>query len=505
MDAFLLKVESNERSQIMRVQYLFSIFMIFATTGQVSALEETEYYALFMGGKKIGYEIQSRETDGEKVTTTQEISMQVSRAGTPVKLNTTETDIETTDGKPLGFKVVQDLGATRTIISGTVNELWIVNIIVTQMGKKQEKMIGWPSGAIMNEGLRLLQLEKGLKEGLEYSAKIFNPGSLQAIDVIMHIGPKQKVDLLGRVVTLTEVKTTFKIPAGGEIVSTSYVNEGLRVQKSVSPMLGAQMEMIACAKEFALGENDVLELVDKMFLASPEPLNNIDSAKSITYHLKSNDQTKMLTIPSTDNQSVQQLKEGGVIVTVRPAVPDEGVKFPYEGKDSNILEATKPTSFVQSDNNDIAELAKRAVGDTKDAAEAVKKIESFVSGYIENKGLSVGYASAAEVAASKAGDCTEFAVLTAAMCRATGIPARIVFGLTYVKAFDGKENVFGGHAWVEAYVGDKWIGLDATRTPKGFDAGHIALAIGNGEPADFFNLATTLGQFKIEKVTINKE
>ena len=57
---------------------------------------------------------------------------------------------------------------------------------------------------------------------------------------------------------------------------------------------------------------------------------------------------------------------------------------------------------------------------------------------------------------------------------------------------------------MEAYVGDKWIGLDATRTPKGFDAGHIALAIGNGEPIDFFNLAATLGQFKIDKVTIDR-
>jgi transglutaminase-like putative cysteine protease len=162
----------------------------------------------------------------------------------------------------------------------------------------------------------------------------------------------------------------------------------------------------------------------------------------------------------------------------------------------------KPTRFVQSDYNDIIELAKRAVGDTKDAAEAVKKIEAFVSKYIENRSLSVGYASAAEVAASKVGDCTEFAVLTASMCRAIGIPARVVSGLVYVKAFGGRENVFGGHMWVEAYVGDKWIGLDATRTPKGFDAGHIALAIGNGEPADFLNLAATLGQFKIDKVVM---
>jgi len=429
----------------------------------------------------------------------------VSRADVPVRMNTTETNIETTDGKPLGFKVVQDLGAGVVSVSATVDELWIVDATATSMGREQKRTFGWPSGAIMAEGLRLLQLEKGLKEGLEYSAKIFGPGSLQALEAKIHIGPKQNVDLLGRVVALTEVRSVFSTPISGEIVSTSYVDEDLRVQKNVMFTAGMQVEMIACAREFAMGENDVLELVDKMFLASPEPLNNIESAESVIYHLSPTGQAATLTIPSSDNQSVEQLREGGVIVTVRPVAAPADAKFPYEGKDSDILEAMKPTSFVQSDHNEIIELANRAVGDTKDAAEAVKKIESFVSGYIENKNLSVGYASAAEVAACKVGDCSEFAVLTASLCRAVGIPARVVFGLVYVKAFGGRENVFGGHAWVEAYVGDRWIGLDATRAPKGFDPGHIALAIGNGEPADFFNLVTTLGQFKIDKVIINTE
>jgi hypothetical protein len=490
----------------MKIRCIFAVCLVLAAAGVSNAKsEETEYYAVFMEGKKIGHVIRSRVTAEGKVTTTQETSMQMSRADTPVTVNTTETNIETTDGKPLGFKVVQDFGTTSVSISGVVDEQWIVDATATSMGKEQKKTVGWPSGAVMDEGLRLLQLEKGLKEGLEYGVKIFNPANIQAIEAKIHIGPKQNVDLLGRVVAFTEVKTIMKIPEGGEIVTTDYVDKDLRMQKSVIPMMGAQMEMIACAKEFALGENDVLELVDKMFLASPEPLNNIESAKSVTYYLKPSDQVKMLTIPSSDNQSVEQLKEGGVIVTVRPVAAPAGVKFPYEGKDSNVLEAMKPTSFLQSDYNDIIELAKRAVGETKDAAEAVKKIESFVSGYIENRSLSVGYASAAEVAASKVGDCTEFAVLTASMCRSIGIPARIVFGLVYVKAFGSRENVFGGHAWVEAYVGDKWIGLDATRAPKGFGLGHITLAIGNGEPADFFNLVTTLGQFKIDKVIINTE
>jgi hypothetical protein len=487
----------------MKIRRVFAACLMLAAASVSNAKsEEPEYYAVFMEGKKIGHAIRSRVVAEGKVTTTQETSMTVSRANESVKMNMTETNIETTDGKPLGFKVVQNFGKMTASVSGVVDELWIVNVTATSMGQEQKMSFGWPSGAVMDEGLRLLQLEKGFKEGLEYSAKIFNISNMLPIDANIHIGPKQNVDLLGRVMALTEVKATFKTPSGSEIVSTSYVDENGDTKKSITPMIGTQqMEMIACTKEFALGENDVLELVDKMFLASPEPLNNIESAKSVTYYLKpSNPETK-LVIPSSDNQSVE-LKEGGVIVTVQPVAAPAGVKFPYEGKDSNAIEAMKPTRFVQSDYNDIIELTKRAVGETKDAAEAVKEIEAFVSGYIENRNLSVGYATAAEVAASKVGDCTEFAVLTASMCRAIGIPARVVSGLVYVKAFGGRENVFGGHMWVEAYVGDKWIGLDATRKPKGFDAGHIVLAIGNGDPADFLNLAATLGRFKIDKVVI---
>lgn len=501
---YFLEIEKSERGRIMKIRCIFAVCLVLSAAGASSAKpEETRYYGVFMDGKKIGHAIRSRVMAEGKVTTTREVSIQVNRDGVPTKVVTTETSIETPDGKPLGFKVVQNAGGAAVGISGTVDAQWIIDATATSMGREQKKAVGWPSGALMDEGLHLLQLEKGLKDGLEYGAKIFNPSSLQAIEVKIHIGSKQNVDLLGRAAALTEVKTIIETPEGSQIANTEYVDDDLSMQKSVMPMMGTQqMELIACTREVALGENKEVDLIDKMFLASPEPLNNIESAKSVVYYLEPNSQSMKLAIPSSDNQSVEKSKEDVVVVTVRPIAAPAGVKFPYEGRDSNALEAMKPTRFVQSDYNEIIELAKRAVGETKDSAEAVKKIESFVSGYVKNRSLSVGYATAAEVAASKVGDCTEFAVLTASMCRAIGIPARVVSGLVYAKSFGGRENVFGGHMWVEAYVGDKWIGLDATKAPKGFDAGHIALAIGNGEPTDFLNLAATLGQFKINKVTI---
>jgi len=468
---------------------------------------ETQYFAVFMGGKKVGYAAETRTVADGNVATTEKVSITLSRAAIPVTMDVSETCLETTDGKPLGFESVQNIGLFTIKCSGTVDEHGIMNLLTASMGSENKTTTKWPPDAVMAEGLRLMTLKKGLVEGSEYSVKVFSPGILQAIDAKITVGPKQNVDLLGRVVPLTKVTNSFNMPGAGEFVTTEYLDDKLQSQKMVMPFAGlTQIELIACPKDFALAKNDVFELIDKMFLASPTPLHNPDSAKSITYYLSPTPGANDLYIPSTDNQSVRAGKDGTLIVTVSPAGLPKGAALPYKGKDTKILEATKPTRFLQSDRKKIIELAHSAVGNTKDAAEAAKKIETFVAGYIQNKTLSVGYASAAEVAESRQGDCSEFALLTAAMCRAVAIPARVTVGLAYVKDFAGMKG-FGPHAWVEAYLGDRWVGLDAAFISSGlggYGPGHITLALGNGNPSDFFNLITTLGRFRIDKVVVNK-
>lgn len=500
----------------MRIRRIFTLCLVFVTLGSLSlpseagskaVSDETEYLAVYMEGKKVGYAIQSRVESNGRVTTSEEVSITVSRMGISMTMETKETSIETTAGEPLAFESEQKLGAVVMRMTGQVDKQGQVSLTTTSIRAPQKSTFQWPQGALMAEGLRLLSLQKGLKEGSLYFAKIFSPGIMQAVHAQIRIGPKQSVDLLGRVVTLQQVTTTLNVPAAGEIVTTSYVDDDLQVQKSVMPIAGIQVEMIACAKEFAMGQNDVLELIDKMFLASPEPLKDLSETKSITYYLVPVKDIPEVTIPSTDNQRVQQSKDGRAAVTVEPLAARAGVKFPYKGRDKAILDATKPTRYLQSDDEQVVALARQAIGDTKDAAEAARRIEAFVGDYIEDRSLSVGYASAAEVAASRQGDCSEFAVLTAAMCRAVGIPAQVVVGVAYVSDFGGHQG-FGGHAWAQAYLGGKWIGLDASFKGGGrggYDAGHIALALGDGEPADFFNLAATLGQFKVEKVVVRKK
>jgi hypothetical protein len=431
--------------------------------------------------------------------------------GIQLIIKTKETCIETTNGEPISFSSEQNMGLGAIKTTGTVGKDGIVRIQNSEAASQQAAQepansFPWPKGAVMAEGLRLLEIKNGMKEGAAYSVKIFSPSLLNAVDSRVIVGRKQDVDLLGRTVKLVKISTVMSMPGTGEITTDSYVDEEFNALKSIMPVADMKVEMVACTKEVALGSYEPVEIVDKMFMASPEPIEDVGSAKSITYYLKLTSQTETFIIPSSDNQHVRQLEDGTVKVTVSPVSAPKGARFPYKGLDKTISDATMPSRYLQSDNAKIIELAKSAVGDTKDEAEAARRIESFVAGYVKDISMSVGYASATEVAASRRGDCTEFAVLCAALCRAVGIPARVTVGVAYVDDFEGRMG-FGGHAWTEAYIGDKWVGLDSAFKAGAlgqFDAGHIAFAMGDGEPASFFNLATTLGRFKIEKITVER-
>jgi hypothetical protein len=460
---------------------------------------ETEYMAVFMDGKKIGYAEQTRTAAGKKVTTVEKMEITIGRAGVSITVKQSQTQVETEDGKPLSFSSVQDMGIMATKAEGAVFG-GQVNMTVSTGGEAQKKTFPWPEGAVMAEGARLIALKKGMKEGTTYTITVFSAELQQAMDTEFTIGAKKQVDLLGRVVKLTEVKSIAKAPTG-QLNVTGYVDDEQNVKKITTSMIGMTLEMVACGKEYALSKNDPTDFFAKVFISSPEPLGDLTKVKSITYTISPTTPEAKLEFAGADSQTVKKGESGSVIVTVAPVAAAGGEAFPYKGSDKAALAAMKPAKYLQSDAKPVIELSKKAVGDAKDSAQAAKNIEAFVGKYITKKDLSVGYASALEVVESKQGDCTEHAVLVAALCRAAGIPARGVVGMAYVEQFAGKKNIFGPHAWDQALVAGKWVDLDAA---LGYDAGHIALSCGDGDSSDFFGVINTLGCFKIDKVEVKK-
>ncbi len=475
-----------------------AVFIVLLFSGLANA--DQDYFAVFMGGQKVGYTVQSRTVADGTVTTSEEMNITVTRFGMPVTMNVVETYIETVKAKPVGFKSKQDMSIMVSQMSGVIRPDGTMKVVADQMGTQQTQILDWPEGALMAEGLKLMSLEKGLKEGTAYSAKVFSPSMLQVFDVNVIVGETENVDLLGKVLSLTKTTTFMKVPGAGPVVTVSYVDEQMKLYKSLTPIMGMQIEIVACDEQIAKGDINPLELSEKMFVKSPAQLNP-QRATSITYRL-SPIPGETIDIPSSDNQRVKKLADGSMVVTVSPVAVRRSCRIPYCGRDEEALEALKPTRFLQSDDPKIVELAKKAIGGTRDAYEAAKKIETFAAGYLSQINLSVGYASAAEVAESRVGDCTEFSVLTAAMCRAVGIPSRLAVGIAYVEMYESMVSAFGGHAWTEVYIDGKWVGLDASFTSSdrgGYGPGHIALAYGNGGPEDFLQMLSSFGKFTIVK------
>lgn len=468
--------------------------------------EETTWLAIMLEGHKIGHALQTRSVEGNTVTSSEEMTLRVGRGADAVTMYTKETSYETLEGRPIGFEMVQKVSGFEQKRKGTITPDGQVQMTIEAMGDTRTMTLPFPKDALMTEGLRLLQEKHGLAAGTTFTAKAFRPDMVEllgAIPIHSKVGGKKTIDLFGRVTEAVEVISTMVI--GAESISvTSYVDESQNVLKSLVPMMGMTLEMVTCDKEFALRQEDVVDFLSKMCVPCPVELKNPDQAAGAIYELTSLDDSE-LRIPEDDNQKIEKLDGKRCRVIIRPVQPASGFKFPYEGDNAQLLEAVEPSEYLQCDDPKIMDMAKQAVSGADNAARAARQIEAFVAGYITKKDFSVGYASAKEVAQSRQGDCSEHAVLTAAMCRAVGIPARVVTGLVYAENFAGKRSVFGGHAWAEAWTGEKWIGLDATRAPNGYGPGHIALARGSGSPTDFFSLVNSFGSFSIDKVTLEKK
>ena len=83
-----------------------------------------------------------------------------------------------------------------------------------------------------------------------------------------------------------------------------------------------------------------------------------------------------------------------------------------------------------------------------------RAVESLIKNY------DVGFATASEVARNKEGDCTEHAVLLAALGRVFSIHTRVATGLVYADEFEGEKNVLVYHMWTQFYIDGKWVDLD---------------------------------------------
>jgi hypothetical protein len=174
----------------------------------------------------------------------------------------------------------------------------------------------------------------------------------------------------------------------------------------------------------------------------------------------------------------------------------EGLPNPPTDADS------APSSFIQSTDPLIQQMAAQAAAKETDPWKIARALESFVQRTVKNKNYSQAFATAADVARSLEGDCTEHALLLAALSRARKIPARAAFGLIYYPPKHG----FAYHMWTEVWINDRWVPMDATLGLGGIGADHIKLGdsnfAGSSPLTDLLSVVQALGRLELNVLSV---
>jgi transglutaminase-like putative cysteine protease len=423
------------------------------------------------------------------VVTSQALDLSLDRAGTTIALASKETTEETPDGKPLAFRSESKLSGAETIVEGTIAG-GSIHVRTMTGGAAEQRDMAWPAGALMPEGLRLLGLREGLADGTRYHALAFQPSSLDAAEIETTVGRTESVDLPGGSKMLTAVEQTLVL-GGVPMPSRLWVGADQTVQKLTMPMIGVDLVLLACDRACAKAPNQGTDIFDRTLMTSPRAIARAELERGMRYTLVPKDGGAPLKLPATGEQSVAS-EGGALVVEITPTPRASGESGPSAADYA-------PNDWLQSKAPEIEALARKAAAGQTEPLARMRALESFVRGYIRTKSLGVGYASALEVARTPEGDCTEHAVLLAALGRSLGIATRVVDGLAYAPGFAGKDRVFVPHAWVQAWIGGRWQSFDAAL--PGFDAGHIALSVGDGDPWRFYSGLDVLGRVALKDAT----
>ena len=209
------------------------------------------------------------------------------------------------------------------------------------------------------------------------------------------------------------------------------------------------------------------QITSSIIKVSP-PIARPGASRLATYRVSLKDDDPAQVIPADRRQS---LKPGGAkntaILEVKTAGLDAGEAGPAEVEP----EYLRPNAMIDSADARVVELAALPSATPPHPG---RRSSGSRRGWPKTSRTRTSRSRSPPPARSRnlTGDCTEHGVLTAAMCRAAGVPARVVVGLVYAETLGG----FGFHLWNEVHVNHRWVAVDAAYKQTEVDAVHIKLA-----------------------------
>ncbi|MFZ2990714.1 transglutaminase-like domain-containing protein [Ideonella sp.] len=200
---------------------------------------------------------------------------------------------------------------------------------------------------------------------------------------------------------------------------------------------------------------------------------------------------QIYTDPATGNRSMHLRAQPGPLTLNYAATvdllhhvsdPQLLAEVPVHRMPPEVIGYIYPSRYCQSDR--LLRLASNEFGHLPQGYSRVLAIQDWVRRHVSfQSNSSNSNTSALDTLVEQVGVCRDFTHLMIALCRAVNIPARFATGTDY-----GADPVLGPpdfHAYVEAYLGDRWYIFDPSGTaiPMGFvrfatgrDAADVAFA-----------------------------
>lgn len=202
------------------------------------------------------------------------------------------------------------------------------------------------------------------------------------------------------------------------------------------------------------------------------PISNQKQLKHMRLRLRTKangEADRLLSDISSANQLATKKSDDELEVTIQPRRFSATKKIELPISDPAVAQYLKATRELRSDDPGVIAKAREIAGNERDAWSVARKLGEWTFKNLTWK--RVDTADAAQTLATREADCSEFSQLYVAMARSLGLPARTVSGLAH------SGSAFGGHAWVEVFIG-QWIELDPTFGTDFVDATHIRDATG---------------------------
>lgn len=447
------------------------------------AVTYDQWYVMTLEGERVGYAHLSMQEDGEHLVTRNRTHLSIRRGPAVMEIEQRSRFTETRDGEPIEAQSNTKLAqmAVRKTMRFGENE----HVLITEQGGRTNRQTVQPSEqAWLTPGAAQRHLMQKLAAGAErIELQTFDLlASTEPIGMTMEVLGREDVEVMGKVVPATAWRATISTMPGVPV--TEYVDKhGKMLKTTVQLMPGMEVQMLAADKQVATAEVDPPELLASMLIEPEGAIDRPRERRHAIYELKLDPSIDpdRFDVPRTGYQRVVWGDERTARVVIdldQPVTAGNDLPKDVHRKASSMLDHEDPA---------VCALRDEALGDDADALDDLEKAErlrAFVERYINEKDLSVGLATASEVARTKQGDCSEHAVLLAALLRAADIPSRTATGLLYVDQFLGRTNVFGGHMWTQAWLptqtnggGHTWIDLDPMLPNHAYDAAHITLQV----------------------------